>query len=230
MEDDMEQIKKRQLINENLYVYMRACSNVFFRSNAPNSNSNSNPKLQKDLADQFELEWGKQLLQSNTVPSSRGGGILDPIALSKANRESFYSPFPPLPPEEIADLGYPQETLLDALGMISVALQTLQNGGLIGHWELSIPVDDFGEVVTIAVDDDVSLGAQLLLREQQQKRYSNVMYFAGSAVLGIVRASLEQGGMTCALDSFFLDPSTTKQDVYNPTQLLVNISNIRMMK
>ena len=83
--------------------------------------------------------------------------------------------------------------------------------------------------MTIAVDDDISLGAQLLLREQQQKRYSDVMYFAGSASLGIIRASLWNVGITCGLDSFFLDPSTTKQDVYNPTQLLVNLSNIRMI-
>lgn len=226
IEDGPEQARKRLSFNEDLYVYMRATSNFFFS----NKGGSSSVKTKKDLADQFELEWGKQLVKANDLPISRGGGILDPLVLSKANRDSFFSPFPKLTPEEKTDLNYNEESLLDALGMISVTLQTLQDAGLIGHWEISIPVDDFGEVVTIAVDDDISLGAQLLLREQQQKRYSDVMYFAGSSVLGIIRASLMNVGITCGLDSFFLDPSTTKQDVYNPTQLLVNLSNIRTIK
>ena len=216
-----EQAKKRFLFNKQLYVQMRASSGFLFQNN------DIGTKMQRDLSNEFELEWGKKLLTSNINPTSQEGGILSPTALTRANRQSFFSPFPALSPEDKIDLNYDEDSLLDALGAISVALQTLQDGGLIGNWEISIPVDDFGEVVTIAVDDDISLGAQVLLREQQQKRYSGTTYFTGSAVIGIARASLLNVGIICGLDSFFLDPSTTKQDVYNPTQLLINLSNIR---
>jgi len=71
--------------------------------------------------DQFELDWGLQLLKSNQTTVFQGGGILSPAALRKANRESFMSPFPALSPEEKTDLNYNEESLLDALGTISVA-------------------------------------------------------------------------------------------------------------
>ena len=212
--DTSEQTQKRLLFNEEVYVKTRAFSRFLLQDNLPVAK-------QKDLANKYELEWGRQLLNSNTE------GILDSLSYAKANRVSFVSPFPKLSPEEINDLNYNEDAMFDALGAISVALRTLQDGGLIGNWEISIPVDDFGEVVTIAVDDDITLGAQLLLREQQQKKYSGTIYFAGSSVIGIVRAALWNVGITCGLDSFFLDPSTTKQDIYNPTQLLLNLSNIK---
>jgi hypothetical protein len=46
-------------------------------------------------------------------------------------------------------------------------------------------------------------------------------------VLAVVRAALETAGIACRTESFFLDPSTTKQSVYQPTQLLVSLSNLR---
>ena len=101
------------------------------------------------------------------------------------------------------------------------ALDALQAGGIVGHWEISIPSDDYGEVVTIAIDDDISLGAQGLLREGRNGSLN------GSVVTAITRAALGKFGISVAVDAFFLDPSTTKQDVFNPTQLVLNLSNIR---
>merc|ERR1712224_623755 len=83
----------------------------------------------------------------------------------------FLSPFPK--PDADIPLAYEEVKLTNALGAIEVALQKLQDGGLIGHWEISIPEDDYGEVVTIAIDDDVCLGAQILAREDQINKNSS---------------------------------------------------------
>jgi hypothetical protein len=70
------------------------------------------------------------------------------------------------------------------------------------------------------VDDDISIGAQILSREQNQP-------VGGSAVVALVRHAMdERAKISYNLDTFFIDPSTTRQELYNPTQLLVSLSNI----
>ena len=86
--------------------------------------------------------------------------------------------------------------------------------GLIGYSEISIPYDDYGSVVTIAIDDYVPIGAEMLLSEQN---YS----------ISLARASMEKAGVLYSLDTFYLDPSTTKQNEFNPSQLLLSVSNLR---
>jgi len=109
-------------------------------------------------------------------------------------------------------------------------LQALQDGGLIGRWEISIPVDDFGEVVTIAIDDDVGLNAQILAREaaSQQRDATTANTLTGSPVVAMVRSAIEERARIPygALDTFYIDPTTTKNELYNPTQLLISIRNL----
>jgi hypothetical protein len=197
-----EDERKRNSYNRQVYSAMRSYGELLL--------SSKDPKTARLAAANFELKFGEQLLfGSPLVPKSLAG------------RQSFKSPFPPLSEEDKGDLAYAEGSLLDGLGTLSAALDALQTNGLIGHWEISIPVDDFGEVVTIAVDDDISLGAQALLREGQG------ISLNGSVVTALTRASLKRFGIEASIDAFFLDPSTTKQDVYNPTQLLLNLSNIK---
>jgi hypothetical protein len=152
----------------------------------------------------FEAAWGRELLAAFAAGSSR---------------RDFKSPFPPPDPSD-TERAYDEGSLLDALGSLSASLRALEAGGLCGRWEISVPADDDGDVVTVAVDDDVTLPAQFLLREQGAA-------LSGSAVLAVVRAALDTAGIACRTESFFLDPSTTKQSVYQPTQLLVSLSNLR---
>ena len=199
-----EDERKRSNYNRKVYSTMRAFGDLLL--------TNKDPKAARMAAANFELKFGERLLFDNSPP-------LVPSRL--ANRQSFKSPFPPLTDDDKGDLAYEEGDLLDALGTLSSALDVLQAGGIIGHWEIAVPFDDFGEVVTIAVDDDISLGAQSLLREGQG------LSLNGSVVTALTRASLKHFGIDTAIDAFFLDPSTTKQDIYNPTQLLLNLSNIR---
>ena len=199
-----EDEQKRNSYNRKIYSTMRAFGDLLL--------TNKDPKTARLAAANFELKFGEQLLLDNSPP-------LVPSRLT--NRQSFKSPFPPLSEDDKGDLAYEEGALLDALGTLSSALDVLQAGGLVGHWEIAVPSDDFGEVVTIAVDDDISLGAQSLLREGQG------LSLNGSVVTALTRASLKHFGIESAIDAFFLDPSTTKQDIYNPTQLLLNLSNIR---
>ena len=196
-----EDKQKRSNYNRRVYSTMRACGDTLLPS--------KDPKGARLAAANFELKFGERLLFDNSPP-------LVPSRL--ANRQSFKSPFPPLTEDDKGDLAYEEGDLLDALGTLSSALDVLQAGGIIGHWEIAVPYD---EVVTIAVDDDISLGAQSLLREGQG------LSLNGSVVTALTRASLKHFGIDTAIDAFFLDPSTTKQDIYNPTQLLLNLSNIR---
>ena len=196
--------ENRNKYNRRVYSTMRACGDLLL--------TNKDPKTARMAAANFELKFGERLLFDNAPP-------LVPSRL--ANRQSFKSPFPPLTEDDRGDLAYEEGDLLDALGTLSSALDALQAGGIIGHWEIAVPYDDFGEVVTIAVDDDISLGAQSLLREGQG------LSLNGSVVTALTRASLKRFGIDTAIDAFFLDPSTTKQDIYNPTQLLLNLSNIK---
>lgn len=199
-----EDEQKRSNYNRRVYSTMRASGDLLL--------AKKDPKAARLAAANFELKFGERLLFDNSSP-------LVPSRL--ANRQSFKSPFPPLTEDDKGDLAYEEGALLDALGTLSSALDVLQAGGIIGHWEIAVPYDDFGEVVTIAVDDDISLGAQSLLREGQG------LSLNGSVVTALTRASLKHFGIETAIDAFFLDPSTTKQDIYNPTQLLLNLGNIR---
>jgi len=204
LEGPNEDERKRNDYNRHIYSAMRAFGELLL--------TNKDPKAARLAAANFELRFGEQLLFDSASPL---------VNSRLANRQSFKSPFPPLSEDDKGDLAYDEGSLLDGLGTLSAALDALQAGGIIGHWEVSIPVDDFGEVITIAVDDDISLGAQQLLREGRS------LSLNGSVVTALTRASLKRFGITAAVDAFFLDPSTTKQDIYNPTQLLLNLSNIR---
>jgi len=190
-----EDAKKRQSLVLALYVQMRAFSEQV--ELAPSLNS----KERKRLAQTFELTWGEKLVKE-----------LAP----RADRNDFKSP---LPPFQLPESYYPYNTgkLLDALGVVSVGLQSLQNSGIIGFWEILIPPDDNGDVVTIAVDNDTTLPVQILLQEQRK-------IFRGSLVTAIVASAMEKSQIRCNIDTFFIDPSTTNQEKYNPTQLLLNLS------
>lgn len=90
---------------------------------------------------------------------------------------------------------------------------------MIGYSEITIPYDDYGSVVTIAIDDYVPIDAEMLLAEQN--------YGIGGPAQALVRAAMEKAGVLYNLDTFYLDPSTTKQNEFNPTQLLLSVSNLR---
>lgn len=173
---------------------------------------------QPQVAAAFDQAWGKELL--------------DLLSKGHRGRADFSSPFPA--PDPDFPLPYTESDLLDALGALSYAFRTMERGGLIGHWEISVPADDDGNVVTIAVDDDISLGAQFLLRDQGAALgESNVVFkeatvlLSASGVQAMARAALERAGISCRIDSYLIDPSTTKQSVYEPTQLLLSLSNLQ---
>lgn len=185
---------KRQAFNRDLYTNLRAFGEV------SDGNTNNN---RKESARLFERSWGDRLL-ANLAPN--------------ANRNDFVSPFPK--PDDTENQPYDEGALLDALGGVSIALSMLQQGGVVGHWEISIPEDDNWNVVTIAVDNDISIGGQILARERQQP-------LGGSEVVALVRAALEnQAKISYKMDTFFIDPSTTRQELYNPTQLLISVSDL----
>jgi hypothetical protein len=151
----------------------------------------------------LEKSWGKKLL-TTVAPN--------------ANRNDYTSPFPK--PDPTDDQPYDEASLLDALGAISVTLNKLQDAGLIGHWEISIPEDDFWNVVTIAVDDDITIGGQILARASK-------LPLNGSAVVAVIRSAMEdKASIPYKMDTFFIDPTTTDQELYNPTQLLVSLSDL----
>jgi hypothetical protein len=105
------------------------------------------------------------------------------------------------------------------LGALKVSLDGFKSMGLIGYSEISIPYDDYGSVVTIAIDDYVPIGAEMLLSEQN--------YSISGPGQALARASMEKAGVLYSLDTFYLDPSTTKQNEFNPSQLLLSVSNLR---
>lgn len=189
-----EDANKRQNLNLALYVQMRAFSEQLEKALL-------NGSEKKRLSQVFESSWGDKLAKE-----------LAP----RADRNDFKSP---LPPFQLADSLYPYNTgkLLDALGVVSVGLQSLQNSGHIGYWEIIIPPDDNGDVVTIAVDNDTTLPVQILLQEQRK-------IFRGSPVTALVAAAMKNSLISYNIDTFFIDPSTTNQDKYNPTQLLLSLS------
>jgi len=182
----------RQTFNKELYVTLRAMGE-------------STTSWTKETSREFQVTWGDKLLMK-LAPN--------------ANRNDYTSPFPP--PDDKDNQPYDEGSLLDILGRISVALRALQSGGLIGHWEISIPEDDDWNVVTIAIDDDITIGGQILAKERNQP-------LDGSFINSIVRAAMEhttKEKITYKMDVFFIDPTTTKQELYNPTQLLISLSDL----
>lgn len=171
---------------------------VYSRMRSINNILGNNDKVRN-----FQLQWGKELL-SNLAPN--------------ANRKDYVSPFPNIK-DEFEDYDYDKEKLLDGLGALKVAMDKLKMMGVIGYYELSIPYDDYGSVVTIAIDDYVPIGAEMLLSEQK--------YNIAGVAQAMVRAALAKADVAYNLDTFYLDPSTTKQNEYNPTQLLLSVSNLR---
>ncbi len=190
--------RQRQQYNFAMYTSIKAMNDEFVSSSSPSSSFSN-------MAKQFYLSWGNTLT-SNIAPN--------------ANRNDYSSPFPTMD-DEFEDYDYNKNDLLDSLGILNVALKELQRNGLIGYFEISVPYDDYGSVVTVAVDDDITLGSQLLLREQGVR-------MNGSFVEALVRSVMEKANIKYTYDSFFIDPSTTKQNEYNPTQLLVSLSNLRI--
>lgn len=193
---ESEQLTLRQDYNRNLYVQMRTYDQLLGEVAGGSKSARTNAKS-------LERAWGKQLLET-LAPN--------------ANRNDFKSVFPK--PDLTEEQPYDEGALLDALGAVSVALSKLQRSGIIGHWEISIPEDDFWNVVTIAVDDDISIGGQVLSRERNQ-------FLEGSSVVALVRSAMDdQAKISYTLDTFFIDPTTTRQELYNPTQLLVSLSDL----
>lgn len=181
----------RQRFNRDLYTELRATGELIQSGASKGTNR------------MIEVEWGEKLLS-----------ILAP----GANRNDYTSPFPK--PDDTDNQPYDEGALLDGLGRVSAALRKLQDGGLIGHWEISIPEDDDWNVVTIAVDDDISIGGQILAKERGQP-------LDGSEVNAMVRAALDRTAkISYKMDVFFIDPTTTKQELYNPTQLLISLSDL----
>ena len=157
----------------------------------------------KEQARKLERAWGDKLL-AKLAPT--------------ADRNDYTSPFPK--PDNTEFQPYDEGALLDALGAVSVALQKLQTSGVIGHWEISIPEDDDWNVVTVAVDDDISIGGQILGLERTQP-------LSGSEVVSLMRSAMEsRAKISYKMDTFFIDPTTTRQELYNPNQLLISLGDL----
>ena len=123
--------------------------------------------------------------------------------------------------EEFQDYDYDENALLDALGKLTATLNQLKSGGLLGYYEISIPYDDYGSVVTVALDDYAPIGVEILLSEQ------NLMI--EGPIQALVRSLFDEARINFGLDTFYIDPSTTRQVDYNPTQLLISLNGLRKM-
>ena len=183
--------KKRGIFNFNLYATLRAIT-TFLRGD-------------KSSIREFQLAWGNELLS---------------MFASSANRKDFSSPFPGRD-EELQDFDYDMNSLLDALGKLTVTLNQLKSGGLLGYYEISIPYDDYGSVVTVALDNYAPIGVEILLSEQK--------VMVEGPMQSLVRALFDGARINFGLDTFYIDPSTTRQDDYNPTQLLLSLNGLRNM-
>ena len=189
-----EQATQRENYNKDVYTQLRAYGEAMGQKGG---------MKYREASRLFDKTWGRKLLVT-LAPS--------------ASRDDFQSPFPK--PDPTDEQPYDEGALLDALGSVSVALNKLRDGGLVGHWEISIPEDDSWNVVTIAVDDDISIGGQILSRERNQA-------LSGSTIVALVRSALEdQAKISFKLDTFFIDPTTTRQELYNPTQLLISLRDV----
>jgi hypothetical protein len=183
--------KNRGMFNFNLYSTLRAIP-TFLRGD-------------KSSIRTFQIAWGNELSKKFA---------------SNANRNDFISPFPGRN-EEFQDYDYDENALLDALGKLTATLNQLKSGGLLGYYEISIPYDDYGSVVTVALDDYAPIGVEILLSEQ------NLMI--EGPIQALVRSLFDEARINFGLDTFYIDPSTTRQDDYNPTQLLVSLNALRKM-
>ena len=150
----------------------------------------------------FQLAWGRELIRSY-APS--------------ADRDDFVTPFPEKVEEELSDVDYDKNSLLDALGRLTVFLGKMKSSGVIGYSELSIPYDDYGSVVTVALDDYSPIGAEILLSEQG---------LGEGPMQAALRALMADAGIKGELSTFYIDPSTTRQEAYRPTQLLLSANSL----
>mmetsp|Transcript_13485 Transcript_13485/g.19883 ORF Transcript_13485/g.19883 Transcript_13485/m.19883 type:complete len:391 (+) Transcript_13485:52-1224(+) len=180
--------RNRVLYNLAVYSKLRAISTYLENTN---------------MIRNFQVAWGQKLTSQ--------------FAPNNTNRKNYVSPFSEMK-DEFEDYDYDKNVLLDALGVLQVTLEKLKSAGIIGHFEISIPYDDYGSVVTIAIDDYVPIGAEILLSEQK--------YSIGGIAQALVRSILNQY-FDYGIDTFYIDPSTTKQSEYNPTQLLLSVNNLR---
>jgi len=153
----------------------------------------------------FSLAWGKEIV-SMYAPN--------------ANRRDYVSPFSEKE-DEFQDFDYDKNVLLDALGKLTVTLDRLKSGGLLGYYEISIPYDDYGSVVTIALDDYSTIGAEILLSEQG--------IVTDGPMQALAKALFDDAKISCRLDTFYIDPSTTSQENYNPSQLLLSFNSLSRM-
>ncbi|KAL7542758.1 hypothetical protein ACHAXR_012826 [Thalassiosira sp. AJA248-18] len=185
-----EDEKNRGVYKFELYSTVRAITNFL--------------KGDKSAIRAFQLAWGNELV-SMFAPS--------------ANRNDYVSPFPEKE-GEYSDFDYDYNSLKDYLGKLTVTLNRLKSGGLLGFYEISIPYDDYGSVVTIAMDDYSSIGAEILLSEQK---------LGEGPMQALARALFDQARIKCNLDTFYIDPSTTRQDDYNPSQLLLSLNSLTKM-
>ncbi|EED91549.1 predicted protein, partial [Thalassiosira pseudonana CCMP1335] len=127
----------RRKFNFEIYATLRAINTYLKDNNAS--------------VEEFQVNWGREIV-SLYAPS--------------ASRKDYTSPFP-VKDDEFQDYDYDKDQLLDALGALKVALDRLKEAGLLASYEISIPYDDYGSVVTVAVDDYVPIGAEILLSEQK---------------------------------------------------------------
>lgn len=185
-----EDDKNRGVYNFELYSTLRAIANLL--------------KGDRAATQAFQLAWGNALVA---------------LYAPSAGRKDYTSPFP-AGEEAFDDFDYDKNLLFDALGTLTVALERLKSGGLLGYSEISIPYDDYGSVVTVALDDYASIGAEILLAEQ----VANVR--CQGPVVALARAVLERAGIDFRATTFFIDPSTTSQEKYDPTQLLLSLTGL----
>jgi hypothetical protein len=179
---------KRRKFNFEIYATLRAINTYLKDNNAS--------------VEEFQVNWGREIV-SLYAPS--------------ASRKDYTSPFP-VKDDEFQDYDYDKDQLLDALGALKVALDRLKEAGLLASYEISIPYDDYGSVVTVAVDDYVPIGAEILLSEQK--------FLVAGIGQALVRSVVNRARISFSLDTFYIDPSTTRQDNYNPTQLLLSLSSL----
>jgi len=190
-----EQDRKRKYYNFKLYSTLRAIGSAL------NGTTTSGAIIK------FQLVWGRALV-----------AMLAP----NAGRSDYASPFPEMK-DEFEDYDYDKNSLLDGLGTLKVSLDEMKIAGMLSYFEISIPYDDYGSVVTVAVDDDVAIGSEMLLLAEND---TNV----GGPFHAIIRAVMtDRAKINYGLDAFFIDPSTTKQSVYDPTQLLLSMNNLCKM-
>lgn len=181
----------RGLFKFELYSTLRAITNFL--------------KGDKTSIRSFELAWGNELV-SMFAPS--------------ADRKDYVSPFPGKD-DEFQDFDYDKDALLDVLGRVTVTLDKLKSGGLLGFYEITIPYDDYGSVVTVALDDYASIGAEILLTEQGIP--------CEGPIQALARALFDKVRINCRIDTFYIDPSTTSQKDYNPSQLLLSLNGLSKM-